>query len=175
MEKEVEIFWGGADIDPSLYGEENLFSYPSKERDRKEIQHFWDAVKARRPILGICRGHQLIAALRGGSLWQDITIQKGVRHAFNHKVRLFGLFRKTFGEEVIIVNSLHHQAVKKVPRGGIVGAVCPDGLIEALYYPPSEEYPPMVGVQWHPEMMRDAHFDTVLSILKKLEEQDVRG
>lgn len=134
---------------------------------------FREAVKDRRPVLGICRGHQLIAALRGGALWQDMKEQTGVSHTFNHRVLLSGLFKEVFGRTMINVNSLHHQAVRRIPKGALLGANCPNGIVEALYYPATPKFPPMVGVQWHPEMMDVVHFDKVIGILKKLEAEDV--
>ncbi len=99
------------------------------------------------PIMGICRGHQMLAISCGGSLYQDIQQETGRRHTFYthplHSVKL-PLKRHLASETV---NSLHHQAVKTVPPGFEVMAYAPDGTVEAIWRPG------MLGVQFHPELM----------------------
>lgn len=155
---------GGADIDPSIYGQENLYSNVglySKERDVHERRVIDAALKNEVPIFGICRGHQLLAAHLGGALYQDIGIQTGVRHNATHNVETFDLLRDFSGR--MQVNSYHHQAVSKLPTNAVELAAYilnrKDGTTlsvnEAIFYPRSEYTIPMFSVQWHPEFMSD--------------------
>jgi putative glutamine amidotransferase len=120
-------------------------------------------MKADLPVLGICRGCQLLAVAAGGSLYQDIKLfaQSGA-HTLRHyqylqrdlpshgvTVSPGSLLHSIVGEE-IMVNSLHHQAVKDAPQGWLVSARAKDGVIEGLECPDS---PFVLGVQWHPEQM----------------------
>lgn len=160
------VLWGGADIHPRLYGQPIRYAVGiNTKRDKIEISQYYKAIRDRIPIFGICRGHQLIAALRGGALYQDMEIELGVDHYYTHIVYLENEFVSLFRQSVIVVNSLHHQAVSVVPEGGIVCARCQNGVVEAIYYPGTEELPPMLGVQWHPEMMEKDHFDMLKNFL----------
>ena len=111
------------------------------------------------PILGVCRGIQLICVAFGGSLYQDIYSQvpdcldhnqKATKRTNTHTVkvtegsRLYELVKS----EVIWVNSNHHQAVKDLPPGFVVSATASDGIVEAIERP---DYPFLVGIQWHAE------------------------
>jgi len=118
-------------------------------------------VEANKPILGICRGAQIINTYFKGSLYQDLSYigtevlkhnQENSPSMVTHSVmidkssKLFDIF----GEEKIRVNSFHHQAVKKVGDGLAISAKAPDGVIEAIE---KTDYPFLVAVQWHPEML----------------------
>lgn len=152
--EDIVILWGGADIHPKWYGQTPTYARGfSLELDRLDYREYTYAVRRRIPILGICRGHQFIAALRGGSLYQDFPTETGVTHSYDHIVLLTPPLSEVFGSKTLWVNSLHHQAVSDTPDGGVVASVCPDGIIEAIWYPATEEYPPMLGVQWHPELI----------------------
>jgi gamma-glutamyl-gamma-aminobutyrate hydrolase PuuD len=158
------VLQGGADVSPTSYGE--LPARPEwagdRVRDLYEIELFWECAIQGKPVLGICRGAQLINVALGGTLHQDIATQLGdaVRHvdheAFERNVhaieilpgsglaRLYGLQRRAS------VNSIHHQCVNTLGRGLAVEArALDDGVIEAIRWRgPSYA----VGLQWHPEL-----------------------
>lgn len=156
---------GGVDVNPTLYGEGQRWESGtiSPVRDRFEIELF-RAVLAfgSKPILGVCRGHQLINVALGGSLYQDIqsalpgqTIahrqhQRAVHPshdvAIEKDTRLHGIF----GTDTLAVNSHHHQAVKRLAEGMVISAHAPDGIAEAIELP---QHPFCIGVQWHPEQL----------------------
>lgn len=171
---DILILTGGADIDPGLYNEDNTHSYislHSRDRDAREADMFERAVELGCPILGICRGHQLIAALRGGALHQELgLVVDAARHGSFHTLHSVKNDAVPTSLSYILerlrrVNSIHHQAVKRVPEGGHIAAISHDGLIECIWYPPTSEYPPMLGVQWHPELMRDESLGRMLAVL----------
>ena len=163
------IFSGGGDIDPHLLGEEPIpeVGKPNVPRDAMELPLVRMAARRQMPILGICRGIQVMTAALGGKLWQDIYVQGGAtqshdqgdkpRYVTHHTVHLAtdGLLATLLpgtpslgGERGEAVNSFHHQAVREPAPGFRVAATAPDGIIEAVE---SAEYKPMLGVQWHPE------------------------
>jgi gamma-glutamyl-gamma-aminobutyrate hydrolase PuuD len=108
------VLWGGEDISPAMYHQKNMWShatgYPSK-RDLNERELVLEAIKQEIPILGICRGAQLLCALHGGSLWQHVHGHSRGDHPI------------IYGEEVLITNSCHHQMMR--PKGGEVLAFSP--------------------------------------------------
>lgn len=156
---------GGSDIDPALFN-----CYPQKylgnispERDRWELKILELAKEMGKPILGICRGFQLINILYGGSLKVDVcgnNAESKIPHMAlmvpkyykTHKIEITKNTRldAIFAGEEVAVNSYHHQAVDKVGDNLIVSAVAPDGFVEGIEDP---DYPYLLGVQWHPEMM----------------------
>ena len=148
------LFCGGDDLDPKYYGEEiNGSENICSKRDEFE-QKLFDAVyKTGKPILGICRGMQVINAFMGGSLYQHID---GHRQSEPKDVRTHGVVLSEGGmlvdiieEKEIKVNSFHHQLVKKLADGLVVdGVSATEGYIEAFHDP---NHPFLLGVQWHPE------------------------
>lgn len=160
------LFTGGGDVDPALYGEAPHESYNPAEdgRDSFEVALARAAVEAGLPVFAICRGMQVLSVALGGTLVQDIpTMVNGAldhevpepRFALAHEVwvakdtRLSTLLRdKLVEEDILQVNSRHHQAVSKVADGFIVSATAPDGVIEAIERPGD---PFCLAVQWHPE------------------------
>ena len=155
------VLSGGADIDPDYLGEEPLDCVSiNPRRDAQELMLVCLAVDRQIPVLGICRGIQVLAAALGGKLYQDIKFQHDkecIEHSQtiarglpSHDVRLVkdSLLYGLFGKEVLAVNSFHHQAVKEVPQGFRVTAMAPDGIIEGME---STAFRPILGVQWHPE------------------------
>lgn len=156
------LFSGGPDVDPLVYGEEphRQMRALAPERDTAELLLAKLALDRDMPILGICRGHQLLAAACGGTLWQDIPAQRP--EAFKHgdqgttpkwypthtvKATPGTRLAAFFGTEMR-VNSRHHQAVKVVPEGWVESAVAPDGINEAMEKAGARF---CLSVQWHPE------------------------
>ena len=156
------ILSGGGDINSQLFGEElhpSVESY-DLERDQYEIALVRHAVERQIPVLGICRGSQLINVAFGGSLIQDIPSQvpestvnhnqEEAREIPTHSVRVNPescLYQITHAEQTK-VNSFHHQAVKDIAPGFEAIASAGDGVIEAIE---STEEKVILGVQWHPE------------------------
>lgn len=157
------ILSGGGDINPLYLGEEPIpeLSSINPARDWQELMLVRLAANRQIPILGICRGIQVMTAALGGKLYQDIYRQAGAtlkhsqdtdRHIATHSVRIASSSKlaKIFGSTNLHVNSFHHQAVQEAAPGFAVTAVSPDGLIEAVE---STQCKSMIGVQWHPECM----------------------
>lgn len=103
---------GGEDVNPALYNEENRYSYVNDYRDSKEIPIVKSAIKNRKKIYAVCRGHQLINVLHGGNLYQDLIDDVGYNHPGNHPLEniVDDTIKKYFGNKNVI--STHHQAVK---------------------------------------------------------------
>lgn len=158
------LLTGGGDINPLFMGEEpvNELHSINYRRDRQELLLTRLAADRQIPVLGICRGIQIMTAAFGGKLYQDIYSQMGnklIKHdqaldrSFpSHTVAIDAdtLLYKLFRADTLAVNSFHHQAVKEPPLGFRVCARAADGVIEAME---STEYKSMIGVQWHPECM----------------------
>ena len=136
QELDIIIFSGGADINPAIYGEANTSSFINPERDREEITIFSLARESKIPVLGICRGHQLINALLGGKLIQDL-IHPG-HHILENSSGVFQNFEN--------VNSLHHQGVL-LPGKNLTVTSEYKGVIE------STEGDNILSVQCHPEIL----------------------
>jgi len=158
------VLSGGDDIDPACYDEQPHIALGKIDprRDMFELELVKAAIGVGTPILGICRGMQLLYVAMGGKLIQDISSevigaikhkQEGPKSYPSHKVtveknsKLSGMI----GTGEVRVNSFHHQAVKKpmIDRF-IVSARASDGVIEAIEFP-NEQF--VLGVQWHPEEM----------------------
>jgi putative glutamine amidotransferase len=153
------VLTGGGDIDPSRFGADRheLTDQVDQDRDAGEAGLLEAALEARLPILGICRGMQLINILYGGDLVQHVPdvvghdrhkIEPGVFHRHRVHAEPGTQLAALVGEETMLVESHHHQAVGRVGSGLIVSARAEDGLAEAIEDP---ERPFCLGVQWHPE------------------------
>lgn len=148
------LLCGGGDLHPSHYGEEiNGSVNISPERDANDLAFTKAFLAAGKPILGICRGHQILNVVLGGSLHQHIPTAEAHRAPGDavHSVTAEGasLLRELYGE-VFRVNSSHHQAVARVGEGLRVTLRCTeDGTVEAFEH----ETLPVLGVQFHPERM----------------------
>lgn len=158
------VLSGGADVCPRSYGEEPLRPEwdGDEPRDRYEIGLVRAFLDAGKPVLGICRGHQVLNVALGGTLWQDLNEQMGTErfhrsqthyHRQVHDIDLVdsgGLARLHPGVTRARVNSIHHQAIKDAALGLEVEAVSSDdGVIEAVRLHDGDAW--AVGVQWHPE------------------------
>ena len=153
---------GGGDINPLLLGEQPIPQLHSitPMRDKQELLLARLAYDRQIPMLGICKGIQVIATALGGTLYQDIYCQKEgvtVKHSqdldrteASHTIDIATntLLYNIFNKETIAVNSFHHQAVRDVPQGFKASALSSDGIIEAIE---STEHKSIIGVQWHPE------------------------
>lgn len=154
---------GGADIDPALFGEEPVaeLGRVSRQRDDYEIALFRAAERRRIPVLGICRGLQVINVSRGGTLWQDMPSQCGEKFAIHdqtqptetpiHEVTLLAgsQIAVLLGGTQVGTNSHHHQSVKTLGEGLIATGTSADGTIEAL----EDSQANILAVQFHPERM----------------------
>jgi putative glutamine amidotransferase len=164
-ELDALVLSGGGDVDPQLYGEapHESFSPAEPGRDQFELALARAALDRGLPLLAICRGVQVLNVAAGGTLVQDIPT--GVSGALDHQVattpttvahevwvtagtKLAQLMADRLEGDVLLVNSRHHQAIKKAAPGFVVSATAPDGVIEAVERP---DLPYVIGVQWHPE------------------------
>lgn len=163
---------GGADVDPSSYGAER---HPrcdvstDRSRDRLELTFVRWAMEDGKPVLGVCRGLQIINLAAGGTLWQDLAdewpgTQKHDYFPFDgrysrdhlaHPVRLEGAsrLREIMACDELPVNSMHHQGARELGAGLVATAFAPDGVIEALEGT-GDSF--LLGVQWHPEALTEA-------------------
>lgn len=155
---------GGGDLDPATYGSTPtaLVDGIDPQRDRTELELARRALVEGKPVLGICRGLQVLNVANGGTLYRDISEHPDAqRHTFYpdlpydllaHSIQINASSRlaQIVGRTTLEVNSLHHQACQAVAPGLQVVARAPDGMIEALEAP---EHPFALGVQWHPETL----------------------
>ena len=189
------VFSGGGDINPLLLGEEPIPQLHSvcPERDEPELFLVREAFHRQIPMLGICRGIQVMAAALGGKVWQDISLsptlsqgegdnspllgrgrgrllkhsQDMPRYCASHSVRFAegSLLHDIFGCDTLAVNSFHHQAVSEPGPHLRVSAMSPDGIIEAVE---STEHKALLGVQWHPECFILNSDETMMPIFRWL-------
>lgn len=150
------VLCGGGDLESSLFGQEDRGSHPpDKARDRAELALFHAFYQAGKPILGICRGMQVINVALGGTLIQDLpeplhSFHNGGDQPLIHPVRtLEGSFLHQLYGPVLPVNSFHHQAVDRLGEGLRAIAWSEGGVVEALDCPGR----PILAVQFHPERM----------------------
>ncbi len=159
------LFTGGPDVHPFLFGEETHThcGNVSAARDQMEISLLPLVLELKKPVLGICRGIQVLNIALGGNIWQDIADQTDREFPIAHSqpfdytlpchtvsIAEGSLLAQITGCTSLKVNSMHHQAVKDLAPGLAASAWSPDHLTEALEMP---GYPFFVGVQWHPEYL----------------------
>lgn len=159
---------GDEGINPQLYGENPVKELECicPERDEYEMYLFSRALEKELPILGICRGMQIMNVAKGGSLYQDIfsQVENSLGHlpkqmpvdVLYHKVSLAkeSTLESIFGSAELMVNSFHHQAIKKVADPFRATAVSQDNIIEAMEH---RLHKFAIGVQWHPEDLTERH------------------
>lgn len=166
MLKEIDVilFMGGGDIEAKWFGKEQspLAGTPNQRRDEFEMLLFELAVEQRLPIMGICRGHQLINIGLGGTLYQDLPTEYPTTPLINHSrpdsewagiheiiIEKGSRLHNVLGRQNVCVNSTHHQAIAKLGKTLHVTASSSDGVIEAIE---SDIYP-IASVQFHPERL----------------------
>lgn len=152
------IIGGGDDIDPAIYGGEALATEEfDRARDALETSYLKHAWARQIPILGICRGAQLLNAVRGGNLLKDIRAMR--KHTTNRR-RITpcksafiepSLLQDVVNTEKLPINSLHYQAIDRAGDGLAVCARDEDNIIQAVCS--TVEQHPAIGVQWHPEYL----------------------
>ncbi len=163
------LFTGGEDVSPAYYGEtmDERCQEPDRERDLFEIHLARAALERQMPVLGICRGLQLLNVAAGGTLYQDIACRPGTlshhsakredRQKLIHGVRIRPGTRLhgIMGVEESKVTSTHHQFVKELAPGLRASAeAVEDGIVEGIERP---DHRFLVAVQWHPERMFREH------------------
>jgi putative glutamine amidotransferase len=177
------LIQGGIDVTPSFYGEENLpeLDVTCAQTDQFILEVIKYAKERKIPILGICKGMQLINVSFGGTLYQDIkyagldskshrqsdeTITKPV-HSINvvENSYLSNMFPN---KDKLMVNSYHHQAIKDLGQGLEIDAKADDGIIESIHYGNKSQW--IFGVQFHPEQLSRAN-DEFLAIFSEFIKQ----
>ena len=162
---------GGVDVDPSNYGETRLAccDETDPERDWTEMRLVRWAQEEGKPLIGVCRGIQMINVALGGSLYQDVREQRceSIRHDYfstsgefsreylAHTVRIERGSRlaQLLSAEEVPVNSMHHQGIRRLAPGLRPTAFAPDGLIEGFE---GQNARFLLGVQWHPEELAES-------------------
>jgi putative glutamine amidotransferase len=173
---------GGADVEPSLYGRERSkdCGKSNPQRDVAELKILEAFLPTNKPILCICRGIQILNVFFGGTLHQDISRMQTVNHnrflsrkKGNHEVmvKTHTKLGKIFGQIMVKVNSMHHQAIDQLGPGLTPSSVSPDGFIESVEV---FLHPFCIGVQWHPEHLagndpiQQKLFDTFVDTCRKI-------
>ncbi|MCF3109137.1 gamma-glutamyl-gamma-aminobutyrate hydrolase family protein [Niabella sp. CC-SYL272] len=158
------VLSGGIDLAPEYYsgktGYPNAPEQFQEERDAFETAVFRQAQEQNTPVLGICRGMQLINCIYGGTLVQDLETKNEVHRVANSQDKVHGIHIKpdsilheALGSEHCAVNSAHHQAIGNLGWNLQITATAPDGVAEALERTETTGYPFLLCVQWHPERM----------------------
>ena len=160
------LFSGGGDISLNYFhgSDHPRIGEVDDNRDFTEISLMRVAVNEGKPVLGICRGAQVMNVALGGTLYTHIydQLQGALDHAYPGDLRRTlvhpvnveetSLSAEIFGETLLNVNSLHHQGLKDIAPGLRVAGHAPDGLVEVVEIP---DHPYAVAVQWHPEWLTD--------------------
>lgn len=167
---------GGMDIHPIYYGEEphEKLGFVNSKEDEYQIKIARMALNLHKPILGICRGHQLLNVVCGGTLYQDLSeiLSTTIKHDQISKryepYHSINIVKNTKLEEILgsstLVNSLHHQCIKELGSGLKATAHAKDGIIEAIEMPDRDF---VMGLQWHPEEMAMHRDENMLNIFKE--------
>jgi putative glutamine amidotransferase len=160
------VLTGGGDIDPLFFDMDDTVNQAkdvNHSRDEFEFHVIEKALERELPILGVCRGMQVMNVFLGGTLVMDLPSagyhdhSNGDRDAITHRVEVLSgtLLGAIAGENAFDVNSSHHQAVERLGSGLMVSAMSPDGVIEAAEWVMKDRAPYLNLVQWHPERMKN--------------------
>lgn len=158
------VLSGGVDIHPEFF--KGAITYPNQpkewdmERDVFEQKLYQSAIENKQPILGICRGFQLINILNGGTLNQDL----GELNATHNKEGIKDKLHQVIIDENSLlfeiteatkdtVNSAHHQSISQLGKNLMPNCIAEDGTIEGIEWTDKKQHPFLLGVQWHPERM----------------------
>lgn len=175
------VLSGGEDVDPRRYGQVPGPHTPAidPERDELELALVDAAIEAGIPLLGICRGQQVINVARGGSLVQHLEPGTGESHSSYaypraHRVHEVALSPGSVAADLygdsVRVNSFHHQAVDRPGEGVLVTGRARDGVVEAIQLATAE----VIGVQWHPEVFGgDPIFDWLTTAAQRAAERRI--
>lgn len=164
----VYLTGAGSNIDPALYGQENMTPKKAQDKDRDnfDLPLIHAAIERGLPLFGICRGMQEINVALGGDIYQKVYTQPGfldhredgddaidIQYGDSHPINLVPntWFAELIQQPSITVNSLHGQGLKRLGRGIEPLAHAPDGLVEAVHLPALPQF--TLAVQWHPEWM----------------------
>lgn len=170
------VLSGGYDVAPDLYGEQPtpVQGFTMRQVDTQYLQLIKEADKLQKPVLGICKGAQMINVAFGGTLYQDLGsqlsgvfqhVQKAPRGEAIHMVDTEdGSFIQSITGKRGWVNSFHHQAIKDVADGFDVTARADDGVVECIE---RQEGSFMCGVQWHPEMMANYKNEGMIQLFQQ--------
>jgi putative glutamine amidotransferase len=177
------LLTGGADIYPEFYNDweegKNRSGY-IPERDGFEFKLLDYALDNNFPVLGICRGLQVINCKLNGSLINDIETIRGTNHkkfsdaadrihrvSINENTLLYSVIKEKEGD----VNSSHHQAIDRMGEGLVIAAKAEDGIIEGIEWAEKDDKPFFLGIQWHPERMTDKSSPFSENILQRFKEE----
>ena len=166
------VLSGGVDMHPKFYGN-SVTDYPNKpigfetKRDGFELEVFNLSQQNAIPLLGVCRGMQLVNCALGGTLNQDNGVVANAIHRFenNDKAHGINILSGTLLQEIVsvnrsITNSAHHQSIDKLGNGLAINCTADDGIIEGIEWQQKENKSFFLAVQWHPERMYKFNMQT---------------
>ena len=166
------VLSGGVDMHPKFYGN-SVTDYPNNsigfevKRDEFELEVFNLSQQNVIPLLGVCRGMQLVNCVLGGTLNQDNGVVANAIHRFenNDKAHGINILSGTLLEEMVgvnrsITNSAHHQSINKLGEGLAINCMADDGIIEGIEWQQKENKSFFLAVQWHPERMYKFNLQT---------------
>ncbi|CAN5133618.1 hypothetical protein BH11BAC5_BH11BAC5_23360 [soil metagenome] len=169
------VLSGGVDMHPRFYNNPNII-YPNaplhfhEKRDEFEIAVFHKSQQHRLPLLGVCRGMQLINCIQGGTLKQDIgTISNAIHRFEEHdKAHAINIVKGTLLSEITgvtrtMTNSAHHQCIDLLGEGLTINCGSDDGIIEGVEWTEKENKSFFLAIQWHPERMYKFHLSELPS------------
>ena len=168
---------GGGDVHPRYYGKENQLGKTNgvnEQRDEFEFSVIERALDADRPILGVCRGMQVMNVYLGGSLTVNLASEVYNDHTSpadnrgtKHKISVVphSMLHALTGATEMEVNTFHHQAVEKLGNGLMCSAISADNVVEAGEWVMKDNMPFLMLVQWHPERLKETFFSQKLARL----------
>jgi putative glutamine amidotransferase len=172
------ILTGGTDIYPGFYKidvNEEINNF-TPDRDKYEIELIEKALEKQKPVLGICRGSQLLNVYFKGNLISDLEKVRGVNHRkisdsevryHNVNIKEDSLLYNIMGVKAGLVTSTHHQAIDNAGEELVSNAISDDGIIEGIEYSDKKEKGFLLGIQWHPERFKDFNNEFSKNILNK--------